>query len=139
MFQKILVASDGSPFAEKAAEKAAYLASVAENAEVEILHVIDDDHAKGNAIYKQSKKEHESLRHKRLQKTKEKLEEKEIKYGLTLLYGDAAPKIVEYAKEHDFDVIVMGSRGLNVVQKMLLGSVSHKVSKYSHCPVIIVK
>lgn len=139
MFNRILIASDGSEFAEKAAEKAAYLAAVSKTPYVELVHVIDFDDTKSEVVYRQGKEENEKTRHHRLKGTKKRLEEKEIEYGLTFLYGDAAKKIVEYAKKHDFDVIVMGSRGLNIFQKMLLGSVSHKVSKHSHCPVIIVK
>lgn len=35
--------------------------------------------------------------------------------------------------------IILGTRGLNSFQKMVLGSVSHKVAKRSQIPVIIVK
>ncbi|MGX0513072.1 nucleotide-binding universal stress UspA family protein [Staphylococcus hominis] len=38
-----------------------------------------------------------------------------------------------------YQAIVLGSRGLNSLQEMVLGSVSHKVAKRSKIPVIIVK
>ncbi|MGM0899696.1 MAG: universal stress protein [Bacillota bacterium] len=37
------------------------------------------------------------------------------------------------------DLIIIGSRGLNALQSMVLGSVSHKVMKRASCPVMIVK
>ncbi|SFQ99347.1 universal stress protein [Desulfoscipio geothermicus] len=56
-----------------------------------------------------------------------------------ILQGDIAKSIIEYAREHDFDLIVMGTRGLGNVKGMLLGSVSNKVIHQAHCPVTVVK
>ncbi len=52
--------------------------------------------------------------------------------------GDPADQILRYAKDHAIDVIVIGSRGLDGVKGLMLGSVSHKVSQLSDCPVLIV-
>jgi len=45
--------------------------------------------------------------------------------------------IVDVA-EGEYDVIVMGTRGLTGVQSLLLGSVSHHVAQHAVCPVLIV-
>lgn len=52
--------------------------------------------------------------------------------------GPTARTIVSFAKEHDNDVIVMGSRGLGSIEGYLLGSVSHKVTSIAKCPVLVV-
>jgi SulP family sulfate permease len=52
---------------------------------------------------------------------------------------EPGPTIVKYVNENNFDVVVMGSRGLNAIQEFVLGSVSHKVAKRANCPVLIVK
>lgn len=52
--------------------------------------------------------------------------------------GQPARSIVAFAKEHDADLIVVGSRGLGSVEGFLLGSVSHKVTGLSQCPVLVV-
>lgn len=57
----------------------------------------------------------------------------------TILKGVPGPTIVVYANEQDVDVVVIGSRGLNTLQEMVLGSVSHKVMKRVQCPVLVVK
>ncbi|MGN7308692.1 universal stress protein, partial [Bacillus subtilis] len=49
------------------------------------------------------------------------------------------PEIVKYANENKVDLIVLVSRCLNALQELVLGSVSHKVAKRAHCPVMIVK
>jgi nucleotide-binding universal stress UspA family protein len=56
-----------------------------------------------------------------------------------LARGDAATEIIQYAKEHQVDLIIAGSRGLSTMQSWLLGSVSRKLVHYSACSVLIVK
>ena len=52
--------------------------------------------------------------------------------------GQPARGIVAFAKEHDCDLIVVGSRGLGSVEGFLVGSVSHKLTGLAECPVLVV-
>ncbi len=52
--------------------------------------------------------------------------------------GRPARMIVEFAEKHGTDLIVLGSRGLGSGDGYLLGSVSHKVTGLSKCPVLVV-
>lgn len=52
--------------------------------------------------------------------------------------GGPARMIVQFSKEHDIDLIVLGSRGLSDAENRLLGSVSHKVTSLAECPVMVV-
>ncbi|NHC43361.1 universal stress protein [Bacillus sp. MM2020_1] len=56
-----------------------------------------------------------------------------------LLQGNPGLMIVEYVKQNDADLVVMGSRGLSGLKELFLGSVSHYVVQKAHCPVLIVK
>ena len=51
----------------------------------------------------------------------------------------AAPAILEYAGDHDVDVIVMGTHGRRGVRRLLLGSVAEEVVRVSQCPVLTVR
>ena len=42
-------------------------------------------------------------------------------------------------KANPTDMLVMGNRGLNAIQELVMGSVSHKVVQHSTVPVLIVK
>jgi nucleotide-binding universal stress UspA family protein len=53
--------------------------------------------------------------------------------------GDAATEIIQFARQHEIDLIVSGSRGLSPVTSWLLGSVSRKLVHYASCSVLIVK
>ena len=60
-------------------------------------------------------------------------------YSITLLNGDPATEILSYMKANPTDMLVMGNRGLNAIQELVMGSVSHKVVQHSTVPVLIVK
>lgn len=48
-------------------------------------------------------------------------------------------KVIEYAKEKEIDLIVIGSRGLGGVGRLLLGSVSTQIVHQAACKVLVVK
>ncbi len=56
-----------------------------------------------------------------------------------VIFGDAALTICETAKDNNSDLIIMGSRGMNQVKGLFLGSVSTRVLQFAPCPVLIVK
>jgi nucleotide-binding universal stress UspA family protein len=45
---------------------------------------------------------------------------------------------MENVWEH-VDLIIVGRRGTSLFQKIMLGSVSERVLRYAHCPVLLVK
>jgi len=53
--------------------------------------------------------------------------------------GEPRIAITEFAKQHNYDIIVIGSRGLGTISGLLLGSVSTYVIRNSKCPVFVVK
>ena len=67
------------------------------------------------------------------------LEEEGIEAKSTMLRGDAATEIIQYAKDHQIDLIVSGGRGLSSVRSWLLGGVSRKLLHYAPCSVMVVK
>lgn len=69
----------------------------------------------------------------------ETLERAGINARSTLLQGDAATEIIEYARNRQIDLLISGSRGLSPVKGWLLGSVSRKLLHYAGCSVLVVK
>jgi nucleotide-binding universal stress UspA family protein len=51
----------------------------------------------------------------------------------------AAPAILNYAADHDVDIIVAGTHGRRGVQRILLGSVAEEIVRRADCPVLTVR
>lgn len=136
---KIAVAIDGSDNALRAAKHAITLAQHFLEAQVEFIYVADYNKAKDERLLSQSE---ESLLLKRKQKVDPALELAQnagVKAKVTMLKGDPSQEIIKYVNKEAIDQLIIGSRGLNTFQEMLLGSVSHKVMKHVECPVTVVK
>jgi nucleotide-binding universal stress UspA family protein len=50
-----------------------------------------------------------------------------------------ATAIVDYARDHDINLIVMGTNGRGVVEHFLMGSVAERVVRLAPCPVLTVR
>jgi nucleotide-binding universal stress UspA family protein len=62
-----------------------------------------------------------------------------IQVETLLKVGDHAQVLIETANEGDYELIMMGSRGLSPFKELLLGSVSFKVMHHARCPVMVVR
>jgi len=56
-----------------------------------------------------------------------------------VMVGNAAPDIVEFADEHQIDLVVMSTHGRTGLDHFLLGSVAEKVVRHIRCPVVTMK
>jgi nucleotide-binding universal stress UspA family protein len=54
-------------------------------------------------------------------------------------HGDPAAKIIDIASERGIDLIILGSRGISGIRQLFVGSISNKVARTAHCPVMIVR
>ena len=54
-------------------------------------------------------------------------------------HGDVASCIIDIARRHAVDMIVMGTRGLSDLGGLVLGSVAHKVTHHAPCTVVTVR
>ena len=52
--------------------------------------------------------------------------------------GEAAAVIVDYADEHDVDLLILGSHGRTGMERFFLGSTTEKVVRSAPCPVLVV-
>ncbi len=139
MYKKILLAADGSEHSKRAAEHAIKIAKCDNETEIKVVYVVDGDRSKSDVLKNWNAADFGDKRKDRMREVEKKAREADINYEIIILHGEPGPTIVEYANKNHFDLVVLGSRGLNGLQELVLGGVSHKVAKRADCPVLIVK
>jgi len=75
-----------------------------------------------------------------LEEAEEYLKKEKTNHSSSSILGSNPSRaLVNIAKHENFDLIIVGSRGLSSAASFLLGSVSRKVVSKSHCDVLVVK
>jgi len=139
MYNNMLLAVDGSENSLRATQEAIKIASLVKECIIEVVVVVDFSQSKNDVLHAHGKEELELSRRRKLSSIEEKLKLGNVSYKIKILRGDPGETIVDYANKGTFDLVIIGSRGLNILQEMVLGGVSHKVAKRVQCPVLIVK
>jgi nucleotide-binding universal stress UspA family protein len=62
-----------------------------------------------------------------------------LECGGMVLTGPAREAIIDEAKEWAADLVVVGSHGLGVIARLLIGSVAEAVSVHAHCSVEVIR
>jgi nucleotide-binding universal stress UspA family protein len=138
--EKILIATDGSRNVERAIDYAIKIADIS-GAKLVALYVVNPDEYEPAIKY--TGRDVVDLLYKRgeeaIQKVKLEAELKKIPCEGVVLEGNPAKKIVEFAKEKNLDLIVMGTMGRSGISKFMIGSVAEKVVRTSPVPVLTVR
>lgn len=144
--KKILVAIDGSPQSDKAAEEAVRLAQSCGSTFTSTLHallVLPGMRAPSFTDFFPSlpateRPDWEENRKRIFYVVEKAAHENGMPIKSSVVYGDAAEEILAYADQEEIDVIVIGSSGVGRV-KRLLGSVSTKIALHAKQSVYIVR
>jgi nucleotide-binding universal stress UspA family protein len=140
MFEKILLAVDGSEHGLRAAQMAGELARDMKSAELRVVVAYDPIPPYIGDPYMQYAidarlKDAQAI----LQSAVAAVGEIPGELQSELLEGSPAEAIVNVAATRKSDVIVIGSRGLGRLAGALLGSTSQKVIAHASCPVLVVR
>ena len=146
MFKHILICTDGSPLALKAAKAAIALAK-ALRAKVTAYCALEDllpIYAEGYAFDQQTTDRFEDAMQKVGQKRVDAIGKLAKAAGVpfvTLVTTAYSPDdgIIDAAKKQKCDVIVMASHGRSGVSKLFMGSVTQKVLTHSKIPVVVYR
>lgn len=147
MYKKILLATDGSKPALKAAKHAMWTAGQSD-AEILALHVIDlslftglptKDSIKNvkEMLVKEGKKAFDEIVDMSIKCRQEY--NKEIKIAFITKEGHPAKTIIETVEKEDVDLVVLGTSGRHGMDRFLLGSVAENVVRSSSAPILVVR
>ncbi|GGF34753.1 universal stress protein [Halobacillus andaensis] len=140
MFTTILLATDGSAHSKRAIEQAIQMVSpYKEQVTLELVYAVDGDTSKEDILKHGDSSTATLKRKEKFYEAIQEIEASGVKSDITILHGEPAETIVEYANNRSYDCVVVGSRGRNKLQTLILGSVSHKLMKYIKAPVMVVK
>ena len=148
MFKKILLAIDGSEESKKAEGYAFELAKNLKS-EVTAINVVEISAATvgtgGDIFYPQAfeetleldamKKNSKNL----LRAFKARAKNKGIKASTTSKVGHVWNEVTNEVENENYSMVLLGSKGLSGIKRMLIGSVAENVARHSKCPVLIVK
>ncbi len=138
---KMLLATDGSRHSKKTIEQTIKLAKKF-NPEVTILYVIEVNPQQGYDFFASYRKKEEELVNageEVLKKAAQAFEEQGVKVKTRLEKGNPADIICDIAQKEEYELVILGGRGLGKISGVLLGSVSNAVVNCLGKNVLIVK
>lgn len=136
--KKILVPIDGSDCSMRALDRARQLGEL-DAAEITLLTIVDSGRFIGLDFKQGMINTGIEMAEDLLKKATDFLGEYQYGVKSTHRVGDVADEIITMAEKEDFDLIVIGSRGLGTFKRAMLGGVSHKVISHADTSVMVVK
>lgn len=138
IFKLILVGFDGSEQSKKAADTAVGLAQCLD-ARVLLLAVARPPEPATSveleAVLDDAKEHFEQA----FIAVREAAKKAEVELQTDIVVGHPAEQIIHRAEQDKVELIVLGRRGTSTFHKWILGSVSEKVLRYAHCPVMVLR
>jgi nucleotide-binding universal stress UspA family protein len=141
--RKILCAVDFSESSGKALRRASAYAS-AFAASLHIIHAVPSHVLKGRWLQRALRSKSDLAQFERSVSTGAEaaldrmIREAGISARGDLMHGAPAEVICAAAESGEYDLVIMGARGLSYIKGMLIGSVTEALIKASPCPVLIV-
>jgi len=144
--KNILVPTDFSKYAD-AALKIAVDMAVTYDADIYLLHAIDNTISRKSIDYGIRYEEIKQLEENSIVASTERLKKQaaaiikndKIKVVFDTKLGDPAEIILKEQKAKKVDLIVIASHGKSGIVRYLMGSVATKITKSAKCPVMLVK
>ena len=139
LFEKILVPLDGSEHSTRALEKAVQIAKQI-GGKVTLVHVYLVSQSAITPMqvsrYVQAiRKQGEIV----LAEGEKRANAEGVQVEKLLVMGHAVEEILKTAKKGNFNLVVIGARGMSKIKELLMGSVSDGVTKHAPCPVLVVR
>ncbi|MBS7281555.1 MAG: universal stress protein [Candidatus Freyarchaeota archaeon] len=143
MYRKIMVATDGSEHSVKAVDHAIELCK-STGAELLAVSVVNMDalscvEDSDRDVYCKVQDALEKRANDILNDVEKKANKENVLVKKIIQVGDPAEVVVELAKREGADLIVIGTRGLLGVKRVVLGSHAEKIVRWSSVPVLVVR
>lgn len=145
--KQILVAIDGTPISDKAAEEAVRMAASNQGPyKSSIIALLVLPNAPRNTFTDfvpappvTETAQWDELRQRIFYVIQKNAGEAGVPLDIRVTYGDPADELIALAEREKVDVIVIGSSGKGFIKRKVLGSVSNRVVQNAKCSVYVVR
>ncbi|GAA0235408.1 universal stress protein [Haladaptatus pallidirubidus] len=138
MYDRILLPTDGSDAADRAVEQAINLADTYD-ARLYVISIVDQTaippDVRADMLYEELQQEGEQA----VDDIERRARDAGIDVRTSIPRGTPYRTILDFADDHDIDLIVMGTHGRRGIDRYLLGSVTEKIVRLSERPVLTVR
>ncbi|MGB9826627.1 MAG: universal stress protein [Desulfofundulus sp.] len=139
MYNKVLVAYDGSPYSKRALSAGIELAR-GSGSELHAAAVVNlPDYAGTVAEVDDMVTRAREFFEKKMADAVSRAAAKNVKLTTHLIFGHVGETLVRFARENNFDLIVVGTHGWSTIKKLVMGSVSSYVIHHATCDVLVAK
>ncbi|MBD2526290.1 universal stress protein [Nostoc sp. FACHB-133] len=139
MLKNILIALDGSEMGERVIQSLDNLV-LSKDAKVIICHVFPTPESEMEIPADRPQPESPTFSYFQLEKQLQSYQEKlSVPSELELVTGDPAEEIIRLANIYKANLIIIGSRGLIGMKRIVQRSVSSQVVEEANCSVLVVK
>ena len=139
MLNSVLVALDGSEISDRVIQALDDLA-FSKDSKVIFCHVFPTPESEMELPADRPQPESPTFSYFQIEKQLQAYQEKlSVSSELELVTGDPAEEIIRLANIYKTDLIIIGSRGLMGVKRIVQGSVSSQVVEEANCSVLVVK
>lgn len=145
MFKHILICTDGSPLANKAAKAGIALARAlgakvtAYSALEELLPIFSEGYAFDQVTIDRFEAGIRKVGQKRVDAIGKMAKAARVPFALEVTMATADEGIIVTAKKRKCDMIVMASHGRRGLSKLIMGSVTQRVLSHSRIPVLVYR
>ncbi|MBI4524837.1 MAG: universal stress protein [Deltaproteobacteria bacterium] len=139
MFNKILLAYDGSDGAKLALEKAVEIARVG-NTELHFLAVGRiPEYAETVSEVEEAREQAKNFYSKVMEDAVDKLKQRSVEARVHIDFGKPADVILRSAEDLGVDLLVLGTHPHSAVRRRVLGATVDKVIDHAHCSVLVMR
>ncbi|HJU80039.1 MAG TPA: universal stress protein [Nitrososphaeraceae archaeon] len=141
MFTNVLVPVDGSDNSYRALD-AALLLSEKLGSNITVVNVMEQvpiTHIESEKLLSELLEAYKKENQEILSKCSRIAAEKGLSIKTLLLQGNPASVILDYCNKENFELVIMGSRGMGKFKQLILGSVSSKIVHHCQCAVLLIR
>ena len=137
-YKRIMVTLDGSATANQAMPHAEFLAKTF-GAELSLFRVVPDVPRVGRVGPEDEKQRRNTDDAERDLNSQAEMLRHHLAIKVVTDVGEPAEQIVEYAKQHEVDLIVMTTHGRSGFSRMIYGSVAEQVLHTAPCAILLIR